>query len=466
MNTLQLVIVQCCGLIIFYLLSTRLEKNEFGEMNWALAVLMTAFGILALGIDQIAVKRIASGASPSDLLPVYLNHLFITGVSFYLLLWTCSFLFPVYFSGHTALLLLGAGKLMIFFSTAFKQVATGMEKFRPLLLMAISSNVLRALILTVTAFWQQPDFGFILIIFVTTDLAELLVCIFITHRILRVPVKLKWDKPMYSGLLREALPQFGVAVFTAALARLDWIFLGILSTPVILAEYSFAYKVFEMATLPLLVTGPVLIPRFTKYFHPAATDLAAAKMKELYMLLRWEMIIASFIVLLLNIAWTPLVDMLTDNKYGAVNQTSIWLLSLSMPFLYFNNFLWTVNFAKGRLRMVFYVFLTSFIINAAADIILIPLWKAEGAAIAYLLAIFIQSVLYLKNTELPRLAGNSYAVLLCPLAAVASFLLIKNVSGIIWINLLAAPLLYLLLLFATGQIRRSDWYSLRRIAGL
>lgn len=466
MNTLQLVIVQGCGLIIFYLLSTRLEKNEFGEINWVLAVLLTAFGILSFGIDQIAVRRIASGAAPSVVLPVYLNHLFITGGLFYLLLWTSSVLFPAFFAGHQALLLLGVGKLMIFFSTAFKQVATGMEKFRSLLLMAISSNVLRALILIVLAFWQQLDFGFILIVFVVTDLAELLVCAFITQRILRAPVKLTWDKITYSGLLREALPQFGVAVFTSALARLDWIFLGILSSSVILAEYSFAYKVFEMATLPLLVIGPVLIPRFTKYFHPAVMELPAAKMKELYTLLRWEMIIASFIVLLLNIAWTPLIDMLTDHKYGAVNQTTTWLLSLSMPFLYFNNFLWTVNFAKGRLRMIFYVFLTSFIINLAGDIILIPLLNAEGAAIAYLLAIFIQSVLYFKNTELPGLARNSYAVLLCPLAAIASYLLLKNVTGILWINLLAAPLLYVLLLLVTGQIRFADWYSFKRMSGL
>jgi O-antigen/teichoic acid export membrane protein len=42
-NTLQVIINQVCGLVIFYLLSIGLDKNSFGEINWTLAVFLNRF---------------------------------------------------------------------------------------------------------------------------------------------------------------------------------------------------------------------------------------------------------------------------------------------------------------------------------------------------------------------------------------------------------------------------------------
>ena len=465
-NTLQLLIVQSCGLIVFYLLSTGLEKNDFGAFNWALAVLLTAFGILAFGIDQIAVRRIAAGANPVQLLTTYVSHVLIAGLGFYFLLCISALLFPVIFAQKQLLLLLGIGKLMIFFSTPFKQIATGLEKFKALLIMAVTSNIVRAVALIFFTYLYQPDIHTVAVIFIAGDFAELLVCLFIMQSVLKIPLQFKRTPGAYKNLFKEALPQFGVAVFTSALSRLDWIFLGILASNVILAEYSFAYKVFEMATLPMLVIAPVLIPRFTRIFHPEAGEISPENTSGLFVLLRLEIIIASMVALVLNIAWSPVIDLLTNNKYGAVNQTTVLILSASMPFLYFNNFLWTVNFAKGRLTMIFYVFLISFIINLAADMILIPFFKAEGAAIAYLAAIIAQSVVYLKRTKLKGLQLHSYRLLLCMLAAVASAITASLLFSTWWINLLAAPSFFIILLVITKQISLADWSAFKRVTHL
>lgn len=464
-NALQLIIVQFCGLIIFYLLSTRLDKNDFGEINWVLALLLTSFGILAFGIDQIAVRRVASGLASGKVLSVYLMHVLIAGTGFYLLLLSGKLLFHSFFEQHALLLLLGIGKLTIFFSTPFKQVATGLEKFRPLLLMAVCSNVLRSIALIVFAVLHQFSLTTVVFIFIAGDVAELLVSILIMQYVIKVPVKLQWNKGEYKGLVKESLPQFGVAVFTSALSRLDWILLGILSTNIVLAEYSFAYKVFEVATLPMLVIAPVLIPRFTKLFHPEAGEPRGSRADNLFVLLRFEMIIASLAALVLNVLWVPVIDLLTQGRYGTVNRQTILLLSVSMPFLYYNNFLWTVNFAKGRLKMIFYVFLISFLFNLAGDIILIPLFKAEGAAIGYLVAIFVQSVIYLKKTPLNGLKQNSYSVLLCPAAALVSGSLATMLFTPAWLILLSSLILFLLLLYFTGQLRINDWSALKQITG-
>jgi O-antigen/teichoic acid export membrane protein len=125
-----------------------------------------------------------------------------------------------------------------------------------------------------------------------------------------------------------------------------------------------------------------------------------------------------------------------------------------------------VNFAKGRLKMIFYVFLISFICNLAGNVTLIPFFKAEGAAAAYLVAIIAQSVIYLKKTTMEGLQAHSYRLLLSPLAAVAASLSAAFLFNTWWINLLLAPAFYIGLLYLTKQIRPTDWAALKRVTHL
>ncbi len=45
-SSLQVIINQFSGVLVFFILSAYFTKNEFGEINWSLAVLMVAFAIL------------------------------------------------------------------------------------------------------------------------------------------------------------------------------------------------------------------------------------------------------------------------------------------------------------------------------------------------------------------------------------------------------------------------------------
>ena len=79
----QLAINQIFGLLVFYLLSRYLNKYEFGEINWSLAVYLTSFGILSFGLEQIIVRKIASSEDPAELLSIHFLHVTIIGISFY-----------------------------------------------------------------------------------------------------------------------------------------------------------------------------------------------------------------------------------------------------------------------------------------------------------------------------------------------------------------------------------------------
>ena len=464
-NTVQVFINQLCGIAIFYVLSVFFSKNEFGEINWTLAVLLTIFSILSFGIDQVIIKKIAAGEVPQLMLSVYVTHVLLTGGILYLVSIIIYFLFPGFFLLHHLLLFFGIGKLMIFFSTPFKQLANGLEKFMPLLYMSICSNIIRSVALILFSIFSKPDITTVIIIFIAGDIAELFLSFFITKYLLKIPFSIKWNKKKYLDLLKESFPQAGVVIFTSAIARFDWIFLGILASNIALAEYSFAFKVFEVATLPLLIIAPVLIPRFTRLFHAAFDKNVSEKINDLIVFFRFEMIIASLVILLLNILWIPVIDFITQGKYGKANHYTILILSACMPFLYAINFLWTIHFSKGRLKMIFYIFFITFLVILIGDIVLIPFFGGEGAAVAYLSATIIQFILFWVKTDIPELKKKSFLFLLCPIAAFMSgslsVLAFDNTLLIMGMSLS----LFFIALFFTGILRRNDWSIFRRITG-
>src|ERR1019366_8705737 len=107
-------------------------------------------------IDQVAVKKIAAGQSTELILSIYLTHVLLSGGLFYGILLTINFFLPG-FHNHYLLLFIGIGKLMIFFSTPFKQLANGLEKFRLLLYMTVCSNIVRSISLILFSFFSKPD---------------------------------------------------------------------------------------------------------------------------------------------------------------------------------------------------------------------------------------------------------------------------------------------------------------------
>lgn len=449
-NTLQLIINQLAGLIIFYILSYGLDKVNFGRINLALALMLAVFNILSFGIDQIIVRKLASGDNPQRLLSLYLCHVLLTGFAFYLLLFLGRFIFSP--NTIVLVLLIGAGKLMIYFSTPFKQSAIGLERFRLLAYLSVISNFVRAIALIALALLNQITLTNVVIVFVAGDMLELITgtCLF-THNV-PLPISIGWNSTGYITLLKESLPQFGVSVITAALARFDWIFIGIVLSAVKLAEFSFAYKVFELSTLPLLALAPLLIPWFTRLFK----DSNQPDLEKLKLIARIEMVVAAFTIALINMCWSPLIDHITAGKYGLVNEHTIFILTLCIPLQYLTNLLWTVSFAKGRLKMILKAFIITLAINVIADIILIPPFENEGAAAGYLAGYVAQTIYFLIKNDAKELNKVLFPLLICVGCACLSVFGAKMLFANVWTATGGAVFGYVALLFLTMQLKRKD----------
>lgn len=455
-NTLQLVINQFFAALTFYILSLGLNKATFGRINLALAILLSVFSVLSFGIDQLTVKKVAQGDDVPNVINLYIGHVLLSGLIFYGLL----LLGYAIFHGspnYSLVVWMGFGKLMMFFAMPFKQVTNGLEKFSLLARMAIISNTLRALGLLVLMLCHSLNLTTAVITFVAGDTIEFIFNAVLFYRHTHYPVRFIFNGLAYRALVKEAMPQVGVVLITATLGRFDWIFIGFMTSDVKLAEYSFAYKVFEVSTLPLMAIGPLLIPLFTRHFNNKADS------GPLKLLIRGELVIAVLTALVLNIAWEPVVNWLTHGRYGTVNISTVFVLSLCMPLLYLNNFLWTIQFAQGNLKLILNAFIITLTVNVGANLVLIPLCGNVGAAIAYLAATLAQTIFYLLKNSVVELKRVFINTLLCTLCALAAGFLGRMVPFNALFKTAIAIAICVLLLFITRQLRFSDPKQLKRL---
>lgn len=404
-NSVQTLVTQVFGLVFFYVSSRYLDKEAFGEFSWSQAVGATLVAIGSLGLDLIFVRRMASGKNVVETAGIHFFHTILSGAVLCTATWLLQSMFPVISARHPVLLItfiyLSANNI----ANSFRLGLNGLEAYGKLARLVLAGNLLRLLLLLLLFFTGNFTVRNLIFIYCMGAIFEMGVGYFLLRNVTsHVPKPLL--RPMeYKYFILESLPQLGVVLFDSALARIDWILLGILgvqgaaeSASAMTAEYSFTYKVFEVSKLPLLVIAPVLLTRFSKMMSDSK-QLSDKQQGEIGTLFNFEIFILMLMPLLLVSLWNPLVDYFTDGKYGAVNETTFRLLALCIPMHGIINFLWTIGFVQNQLKQIMFITIATSLINVGANIVLIPLYGSNGAALAFLFSTLIQLVLYIYFTR-------------------------------------------------------------------
>lgn len=455
-STGQVILNQVLGVVIFLITSRYLSKEIYGEFNWSLAVLTFTTTILSLRLEQIIVKKIAGGENASTELTSFTFHIFVSGLMFYGSLLIFRNVFPGFFTKHNLLLLLAISQLLSFFSLPFKQVANGKEMFAHLAVMGLTLNLARSVLLTAAIAYSFLTIETVIYIFIASSGLELLVCILIVRIVLRVDFDHNWRIANYRILITQSLPQIGSVFLNACIARADWILLGLMSTSSKMAEYSFAYKVFELSPIPMIVLAPILLSKLSIFFRNNAEEGLLRKSETVGLIIRFQLIMATFIPLLINVVWSPLIDDLTDNKYGTVNQLNFLILSCCIPFQYLINFFWTLHFAQNRLRKIFIITAISCAIIIFGNLALIPMLDTTGSAIVYLITMIVEFVLLFSASILRKLNSIVNALVISMLCAGCAGMLSFTFVNNIFFKLLVATFVYALLMLFFKQIRKKD----------
>lgn len=447
-NTLQVLGNQCLGVFIFLLISRYLDKPSFGELSWSLAVLTFITTLLSLRLEQIVVRNVAAGDNPSGMLTLFAAHNFLMGLIFFGMLSLFCYFFPNLSGQHYLLWILSISQILTFWALPFRQLLTGRSAFGWLALLASISNLVRATGLYLCVVYSTLSIQTVVILFTVSSFLELIVGVWIVCGRLGIPLRMSNPLPAYVNLLRTSFPQVGVVFLNAGIARIDWILLGLLSTPTHTAEYSFAYRAFEFAPLPLLVIAPFLLNRFARKDLPDERFLHAV--------VNIEMILATLPTLWMVMMWSPLVDAFTDNKYGQVNNLTFLILSCCIPFQYLINLYWSHEFAHNRLSLILRITAVTGAVVLAGDALLIPAYAGMGAAISFLVAMIVQYILYFRASTFGKKKDWGRILLLSISIAGCSGLVATYLTDSLILRLLFASALYCLLGWLTGLLRAKE----------
>jgi len=405
-NAVQTLITQLFGVFIFYFTSRYLPKDDFGEFNWSSAVTVTILVISSFGLDLVLVKRIAAGSHGELSSGMHLLHSSVSGLFWCLVAGLVHSFFPAFREQHPFFLIVFISSAINNISNSLKLTLNGYEKYKYIAITVLVSNVLKfgaVLGLFLTDYFTVPV---IVSSYIAVGCVEIALGYYFTSHVKGNARPFLYNAREYRLFIRESLPQLGVVLFDSALARVDWILLGVLSTATITAEYSFAYRVFELSKLPLHIIAPVLLARFSKLFKES-NMLSDSRVKELQLFFKLEMFASMLIPVALVCMWSPLVDFITSGKYGKSNELTYMLLAGCTPLHFIVNFLWTMAFVRGKLKTLMYITIVTCLVNIGLNLAFIPFLGGQGAALAFLASTVVQMLLYLAFTQHPQVKPDA-----------------------------------------------------------
>lgn len=450
-NTVQTLVTQIFGILIFYITSKYLIKSDFGEFNWSMALGSTIIGISTLGLDLVFVKRIAAGANVLTTSGIHFFHTLVSFVVLCTLAALLSFLIPAFTLNHPLFLFAFINLALANVANSFKLGLNGLESYKSLAVLALCSNVLKFLLILFFYFSQKFTINNVIFSYTAATALELVMGYILMTKVTNHGIKPVFHKTEYKGFIHESLPQLGIVFFDSALARIDWILLGIISTAAITAEYTFAYKIFELSKLPVLIIAPVLLTRFTKLFNNN-NRLNDRQSDEIQLFLKVELFIVMLIPIVLVCTWTPLIDYFTNNKYGSINEVNFMLLAACVPLSCIINFLWTVGFVQGQLKTIMFITILVSILNVASNAALIPFFNGLGAAISFLFCTLVQLVLYIRHIRKDQIKLNIRNCIISCLNALGAIVIGKFSANNIIFTTIIAIFVFTALTFITAQL--------------
>lgn len=396
-STIQIGINQVSNLVIFYLISKYISKEDFGFYNWGVAICSTLITVLSFGMDLVYVKRIASGFQQKITIGLHFFHTLYSGILLLVITALVLYLFPGLMEARYLFLLILINQFTFSVSNSIKLCINGYEYFNYLAYIAIATNVLKVAVISILFYTHQFTIYTIIYSFIASYVIEFVIGYFFASKIVGETIRPRLIVKEYKILIIESLPQLGTVLFDSALARIDWILMGVMATAIKTAEYSFAFKIFEISKLPYIILAPILLTRFSKLFRQE-NEIDESTSLKLDHFFKLEMFISILIPLMAVCIWSEFFDWITDNKYGAVNETTYQILAACIPLHYVTNFLWTMAFTQGQLKKILIITMITSSLNIILNLALIPFFASEGAALSFLISTVVQVLIYYKVT--------------------------------------------------------------------
>ncbi|OSZ79578.1 hypothetical protein CAP35_15405 [Chitinophagaceae bacterium IBVUCB1] len=449
---LQAIAVQVLGGIFFILILLFLPKDESGAIAWANNVALVLTMALSFGMDQVVVRRIAASDRSDWAAPAYFFHLLILNIISFAILSSISLVASNNLgSGMNLLPWMFLVQGLLYIAAPLKFFFNAKQQFKPYAIIAIISNTAKLFIGLLLIYYSNLTTANAIITLIACSLFELLALLLYIIIKRKFSFAFKWIA--YTKLIKESSAQFIAVLFDAIHARADVILIGIITTNAITAEYTLAYRAYEITKLPLTVIGPILLARLSRRFALSSTADTETKAK-LQHILMLEGFLSTMIPLVLNILWSPLLDSMFDKKFGTVNAQVFLILSICIPLQFYINLLWTMCFSARKYRQISTIIGATAVLNILLNLAFIPIWQGTGAAIAFFITVVAQLIAYqiLAAKYVARL--NIITIAKFTIIAAISYLIARYITGSYLLQIVISVAIYVSVCLLTKMISK------------
>ncbi len=379
-------------------LARVISPEGFGILGYTTAFISYFLLFIDFGFDIISVKRIANDNS---IISRYVNNI----ISFRILLATIIFaiLSLVIFCLNEvliikiALLLTGINLFVQALTTEFVFQAT--EKIKYLSVKVVVRNII-ILILVLLFVKSISD---VLIVVGISVFANFVMNAWLLNRYTKLFKKFIWmiERKFLTALFKESFPLIISSFMIVIYYNLDMVMLGNIKSQVDVGIYNAAYKIFMIGLIPLATIVKIFLPSLSK-----VKDVELLKRtirKYGLMMLTSGVLIASVIYF----SAAQSVSILFGDEYiSAV--IPLMILALNILVISVNAFLGNPLTVWGKQRVYAIAITFGAVANIILNILLIPKYSYNGAAIATLLSevVVFGGVFYLFNKNLRNILST------------------------------------------------------------
>ncbi len=414
---------------------------------------------LSLGLEQVVLRRVSASKSSEWAAAAYLLHTIVSSVVAIAILYLFSLTITTWNNAHI-LMWFFVAQALTFIGSPLKQFLNAKERFAPYGVIALISNTLKLVLAWFLLTRQLLHLNGIIWILVACSFFEFVALLI--YILAKTSFSFRFKIQAYVKLVKEARGQFISVIFDSGLSRMDWILLGLLSTNAITGDYSFAYRAFELARLPIIVVAPLLMPKFARLFSNA--DKLEVEQRDM---LNNVIVIAIFLTIAipvcLNIVWSPWIGALFDDKYGASNAREFGILSICIPLHFLVNLFWTISFSAKRYRYVSTITIVCAVCNLLLNVFLIGLYGGLGAAFAFITTTIIQVTLYYRFVNKKLVPISLRPVVILFIYGIIAYLGAVYLLDNLLLQILVAMAIYISLSLFTGQLTRTHLSTLRSL---
>jgi len=371
------------GLVVGIYVAKYLGPERFGLLSYSLAYAGLFSAVAGMGLDSIVVRELVKNPKQRDELLGSSAYLKLLGVG---LMWLCIAI-GVQFTSNDSYTNLLIG--IIAFSSLFQVFNVIDFNFQALVkskyvVMAQVLQLIVTSIIKLLLIWSESPLIWFVAVFLLEALILSLCLIWFYYR--RVGSLFMWRvrKSMAIDLMKDAWPLILAGVAVGLYMRIDQGMIAKMLDVKSVGEYAVAVKLSEAWNFIPMVICASLLPALG---NAKARDekIYIMRMQQLYDLMVWIVVPIAVFMTFLS---TDLVVFLYGSEYeraGAILSIYIWAGLATFLGIASSQFLTVENF----LRLSMYRTLMGLVVNVILNLLLIPSYGIEGAAVSTLCSYFI-----------------------------------------------------------------------------